>query len=1225
MPSSALRRSAAALAAGALACGFAVAVATPASAVSTVHPVSVSADDAALSLSPIGTFSTGVFDASAAEIVAAHGDRLFVVNAQQASVSVLDVSTPSDITELYTIAGDGVANSVAVRGDGLGVIALEAADKVSPGRLMFFDATADAPRVLGTVEVGSLPDMVAISADGTYAVVADEGEPADDFSVDPEGSIGVVSLPDHVAAPTQSDVRIADFHAFENGALPDGVRVFGPTPHGDDLPVSRNLEPEYVTIEGTTAYATLQEANAIATIDLASARVTDIRPLGYADHGAADHALDPSDKDGRFEQRTFPGLHGVYMPDAISSYTAAGESYLVTANEGDAREWGSYAEPSRVASLAKNGRGPVCADSPLAAHLADDELGRLNVTTELGFDEDAGCYAKLYAFGSRSFSIWSTDGTQVFDSGGDIERITAEALPDFANANHTDSAFEGRSDDKGPEPEGVSVGQVGDRTYAFVGLERIGGVIVYDITDPVNATFETYINNRDLAVSMADAEDPAAALAAAGDLGAEGVTFLPAATSPTGSPALAVANEVSGTTTLFAIESATDEDTVDVQVLTINDFHGRLEPNFANGEAGAAVLAGAVDALRAENPHTLFVSAGDNIGASTFTSFVQRDEPTIDALTAAGLDASAVGNHEFDRGFADLTDRVLPRYGDAAFGLGANVYERAGGKPALQEYTVREVDGVRVAFIATVTADTATMVAPTGIADIMFGDQLEAANRVAAQITRDDAADAIVLLTHDGAAGDDCAALEREDTTYAHLVREAAPEIDAIVSGHTHQAYSCEIAGRPVVQAHQYGTTLGDVDITVDRQTKAVTGVTARTIPLVVDGQPAFEPNAEVAAIVDSAVGVAEQEGSQQVGRISADILRGGEAGSDRGVESSLGNLVADIELWATSGDAYAGTPAAIAFMNPGGLRADLLFGDDGAVSKRQVADVQPFANNLVTMTLTGAQIRQVLEQQWQPDGSSRPRLHLGVSDGFSYTYDPNAARGEHITSMTLHGSEVGDGDTYTIVTNSFLAGGGDNFTAFASGSDVTDTGQVDLAATLAYFAAHDVVDPAPLGRAVASGAEPVEPDAWASVDVGSGSVAQGETLSVTVSGLETGRQIAATLHSEPLVATAIPAADADGTVRFTIAIPADFATGAHSLVVEADGEQPIATPVTVTETVTDDGATPSTPGSTAPGSTTPGAALPVTGAELPLGLALLGAMALVAGAVIIVLRRRVL
>lgn len=1118
------RRLAALATTTAFVCALALTPLTAASAAIVAEPITFSSDDATLSLSPLGTYETGVFDASAAEIVQAHGDRLFVVNAQAGSVDVLDYTDPTAIAKEYSLTSAGVANSVAIRADGLGVIAMEASVKTDPGHLVFFDANAAdaATALLGEVEVGALPDMVTISADGAYAVVANEGEPANDLSTDPEGSIGVVSLPDTLSAPEQSAVSIADFHEYEAGGsqtLPEDVRVFGPTPEADDLPISRNLEPEYITIVGGTAYAALQEANAIAVVDVASATVSEIMPLGFKDHGLEANALDPSDRDpedaSTISLRTFAGLNGIYMPDAIQSYSAGGQTYLVTANEGDAREWGFdangdeidgvyYTESVRAKDLADDGYGPICATSPLAGSLGDADLGRLNVTTENGFNTATGCYDELYSFGGRSFSIWTTDGTQVFDSGSSFEEITAAAAPEFFNSNHSESNLEGRSEDKGPEPESVAIGTLSDRTYAFVGFERVGGIAAYDITDPTSASFVTYINNRDFAESVEDGGD----LSAAGDLGPEGIAFIPAASSATGEPLLAVGNEVSGTTTLFSITDLLEPGTTEVTLLTINDFHGRIEQNLDNGEAGAAVIAGAVDAFEAENPNTLFVSAGDNIGASTFTSFIQNDNPTIDALVGAGLDLGAVGNHEFDQGFVDLTDRVTPRYGDEKFSLGANVYLAGTDTPALQEFAIEEVDGVRVAFIGTVTEQTATMVNPDGIADIEFGDQLEAANRVATEITESDLADVIVLLTHEGSATGDCGAVASDATAYGDLIRGASAEIDAIVSGHTHQTYACLVpidgaqAERPVIQAHQYGTTLGKLDVSVDTESKELVSVEGSLVPLVVDGAAAFPADAAVQAIVDEAVAVAEVEGAVEVGSITADILRGGTAGSDRGVESTLGNLVADVYLWSTSNDAYAGTPAQIGLMNPGGLREDLLYGTDGTMTYRDVANVQPFANTLVTVTLTGAQLKAVLEEQWQPDGSSRPKLHLGVSDGFAYEYDPDAARGQHIGSMTLNGEEIAPQDEFTVVTNSFLAAGGDNFTTLAQGTDRTDTGQIDLSATVAYFEEFSPVAPAELGRAIVGEAgEPSPtptPDPSAGGDAAAPGDGKGGALAVT-------------------------------------------------------------------------------------------------------------------------------
>lgn len=1252
-------RTLAAVATAALTCTLALTPLTTASAAIVSEPITDSAPGAALALTPIGTHETGVFDESAAEIVQSYRDRLYVVNAQAGSVTVLDNSDPTTPVELFTIADAGTANSLAIRDDGLGVVAFESEDKTANGSLVFFDANAGdaASARLGSVTVGALPDMVTISKDGAYAVVANEGEPADDFSVDPEGSIGVVTLPKTVSAPAQSAVRIAGFGAFEAGgskALPADVRVFGPdvaAPDQGDKPlsanrVSRNLEPEYITVDGTTAYAALQEANAIAVVDLAKAEVTKVVPLGFKDHGATGNGLDASDKDGAINIATYAGLKGVYMPDGIQSYsaTAGGKAttYLVTANEGDAREWGDYAEAVRVKDLGKKGLPAVCADSPLAAQLGDAALGRLNVTIENGLRADGSCYDELHSFGGRSFSIWGTDGSLVFDSGDQFEQILARVAPEYFNSNHTEANLEGRSDDKGPEPENLSIGTVGGRTYAFIGFERVGGVIVYDITDPKAPAYVTYVNNRDFSAA-ADAP-------AAGDLGPEGIQFIPAHRSPSGQALLVVGNEVSGSTTVYGIEQLVGGAPVtqpDIRILTINDFHGRLVPE-SNGVAGAAVLAGAVESFRRQNPNTLFVSAGDNIGASAFESFIDADSPTIDALRTAGLDASAVGNHEFDRGFADLTDRVIPRYeGDAdadAFSdlaLGANVFVKGTDEHALKPYTIREVDGTKVAFVGTVTEQTAGMVSPQGIAGIEFRDQVASAND-AASAAVDDGADVVVLLAHEGSAGSDCAAIATETGDFGDLVRGASDDIDAIVSAHTHQRYACEIGGRPVIQAHQYGTTLGSLDIELT-DAGDLASITPGTVSLydTTVGQYIAYPDTETAQVVANAVRIADEKGRVQVGSITADILRGKTASGseDRGVHSTLGNTVADVYLWATSQNpAYGGRDAEVAFMNPGGLRADLMFGDDnGAVSYREVANVQPFANTLVTLELTPAQIKQVLEEQWQPAGASRPKLAMGVSKGFTFEYAPEATSGSHIRSMQLNGEQLALDDSTTkirVVTNSFLAGGGDNFGTFATGTGTADSGQVDLQATVEYFAAVGPVSPAPANRAYlageqppveqpgfpgpgAPGGEPGEPgepsepgepgepaQPWATVELGSGTVAQGGTLAVTVTGLEPGQRVAATLFSEPIVVSGIPAADASGRTAFSIAIPRDFEVGAHRLVVTSGSLAPIEVGVTVTAAA-------------------PAGTIAVTGGTAPIGFAVAGVLALALGGLLVAARRR--
>lgn len=544
-------------------------------AVAVADPPTTSADDANLTLGVLGTHRTGQFDQSAAEIVAFDpgSDRAFVVNAQSGSVDVLDASDPSDPTREASIsaagatAADGstipagaVANSVDVRADGLVVVAVESNVKTDHGWLLLVDGTSLERR--GAVRVGAQPDMVTLTPDGRRAVVANEGEPAQDYSIDPEGSVAVIDLPADASVPPQSAVAVANFHAYESGGtapLPDGVRVFGPEVN-QQFPVSANLEPEYIALDptGRTAYVTLQENNAFAVVDLASASVTGLLPLGAKDHSVQGQGLDPSDRDGGVKIGTWP-VKGLYMPDTIHSYQAGGRTYLVTADEGDARQWGDYVEPARVKDLGKKGIPSVCADSPAADLRSDADLGRLNVSTASGLSEDGSCFEQLYSFGGRSFSIWSTDGSLVFDSGDAFEQITAKAVPGFFNSNHTVSDLEGRSDDKGPEPEAVTVGSVGNRTYAFVGFERVGGIAVFDITSPGSSTFETYLDNRDFSVSVEDAADQAAALDQAGDLGPESIAFVTADDSPTGAPMLVVGNEVSGTTTFYSVTAADDE------------------------------------------------------------------------------------------------------------------------------------------------------------------------------------------------------------------------------------------------------------------------------------------------------------------------------------------------------------------------------------------------------------------------------------------------------------------------------------------------------------------------------------------------------------------------------------------------------------------------------------------------------------------------------------------
>ena len=573
-----------------------------------------------LQLEKVGEYASGVYFESAAEIPAfdAASKRGFIVNAQKGAVDVIDMTDPAqpahigmiDATQL--LAGASI-NSVAVH-DGLVAVAVQAANKTDPGLLALYQASD--LKLVGQAQVGALPDMLTFTPDGKTVLVANEAEPSDDYQTDPEGSISVVD----VSTPAKPVVRTADFRAFNNqraALLAKGVRLFGPR-----ASVAQDLEPEYIAVsaDGKTAWATLQENNAFAIIDVANARVTDIVPLGYKDHGVEGQGLDASDTDKAANIRTWPGVFGMYLPDAMAAFQAEGKTWLITANEGDARAWGEdnaaywagdaskgFVEefrvkhlinakgwsgragddlPPQLNALAKGGLlnpavfGYCGAEAGKPGECRDDNaLSRLTISWTQGYQTNADgtpklytaagvadpvngdrlMYDKLYAYGTRSISIWDEKGQQVWDSGDAMEQFlasdsckagAARNIPckDFFNSNHEEgNTLDNRSDNKGPEPEGVTVGRIGEKTFAFVGLERMGGVLVYDVSQPQAPVQVDYINTREDWTT----KDPSTVKS--GDLGPEGLAFIPAAKSPNGKPLLMVGNEVSGTTAIFQL------------------------------------------------------------------------------------------------------------------------------------------------------------------------------------------------------------------------------------------------------------------------------------------------------------------------------------------------------------------------------------------------------------------------------------------------------------------------------------------------------------------------------------------------------------------------------------------------------------------------------------------------------------------------------------------------
>lgn len=550
-----------------------------------------------IKLSVLGHYKTNIFAESAAEIPAydAASKRLFVVNAQKGLVDVLDASKPEQPVHIAELSArdylaDSEVNSVAVQ-NGIVAIAVQAKNKTDAGLVVFFNAKDLS--FMSKVAVGSLPDMLTFSPNGKTVLVANEAEPNDDYSIDPEGSVSIIDIQD-IKQPKAS---IADFRAWNSqkaDLMAKGVRIFGP-----NATVAQDLEPEYITISGDskTAWVTLQENNAIARIDIAQQKVTDIYPLGYKDHGVMGNELDVSDKDSKIDIKTWTGLVGMYQPDSIANYQVNGQTYLVTANEGDSREWlkdedayfagnlaQGYVENIRMKHLF-NSKG-FNAEGDYPAHLQkiangvkgaklnpvtfaycgatateagdcrkDGNLGRLNIAWNMGYQTNADgspkldtngrlTYDKLYAYGARSFSIWNTQGQLVWDSGSEFENKISELFPNYFNTDHEAVSLDDRSDNKGPEPEGITLGTIGAKTFAFIGLERMSGVMVYDMTTPMQPKFVEYFTTR-IFVETDSAKQ--------GDLGPEGLIFIAAKDSPNGKPLLVVGNEVSGSTAIYQV------------------------------------------------------------------------------------------------------------------------------------------------------------------------------------------------------------------------------------------------------------------------------------------------------------------------------------------------------------------------------------------------------------------------------------------------------------------------------------------------------------------------------------------------------------------------------------------------------------------------------------------------------------------------------------------------
>lgn len=511
-----------------------------------IYAINSSGDEAVVNIIPADTFDTAALVKDNEGIVTA-------TNLASAITLSLNENTPGD------------ANSIAIDANNqLLAVAMAATSVGEAGQIAFYNISGDTPVFIKNVTVGALPDMVAFSHDGAKVVVANEGEPNGDYSIDPEGTISIIDITNGTIADNALSINFQDYNNKQAELEAQGLVFANPTGrtiNGNliNTTVAMDLEPEYVSIskDNKYAYVSIQENNGLAIINLEDNSL-ELKGLGFKDW--SNLQFDASDKDGGVNFKSYPGLYGMYQPDTIASFSWKGANFIVSANEGDAREY-FFDASDEADCIAKGGLDYDAKDGCLAyidesrvEDLAlaanfdylnndDNDIGRLKVTTVKGDKNNDGQYESLYAYGARSFTIWDSNGLVVFDSGDQIARVTASVHGNAFNNNEDENKGDTRSDDKGAEPEALTLGKVGDRLFAFVGLERMGTIMVFDITNPYDVKFQDYFYNRGL--------EPSADIS--GDLAPEGMTFVPAAQSATNEALLIVGNEISGSIAVWEI------------------------------------------------------------------------------------------------------------------------------------------------------------------------------------------------------------------------------------------------------------------------------------------------------------------------------------------------------------------------------------------------------------------------------------------------------------------------------------------------------------------------------------------------------------------------------------------------------------------------------------------------------------------------------------------------
>lgn len=981
-------------------------------------------------------------DGGVAEIVKYNKDngKMYIVNGSgnPPSLDIVKLTKDSVLTKDKSISVNTLAETDGfVYGDLTSVdvntkrkrvaVSVQEKDPLKNGKILELDYDGN---LLATYVAGVQPDMVLYTSDGRYILTADEGEPRTPAG-DPEGSVTIVDTETGQSVQVKFDdpTVIDDLVHIRGASDPATGRIWD---SGAKEMAITDFEPEYIALneDESLAYVALQENNAIATIDIAARKVLSVNGLHFKDFSDPKNALDLV-KDGIIDLENVP-FYGMYMPDGIASYSVNGQLYLLTANEGDATEW-TEDDPHRV---------NITTIGELKDKLVPGSAVAQFLSTTKRYDkvEVAGDMSKdgIYMLGGRSFSIWNADTMElVFDSGNDFETITAQRLPKYFNTSNSKNEMDDRSTKKGPEPEYVTVGQVGDKTYAFVGLERIGGVMTYDVTNPEKPVFANYINTRDFTKGLET------------DTGPEGLEFIPAQDSPTGYPSLLVANEVGGTVAVLQlnVEPVLPTDW-SLTIMHTNDTHAHL--------ADVARRATLVKQIRSEGGNSLLVDAGDVFsGDLYFTKWAGLADAQF--MNLMGYDAMTFGNHEFDSGTSVLAD-FIHAAGFPLLSSNVDFSEDENISPLLKSatiidtsdehttdisgvypYVIFDVNGERVGMFGLTTEDTSETSSPGK--QVLFNEATAAAKSTVAAIEAE-GVNVIIALSHLGYNRD-------------KELAKAVNGIDVIVGGHTHTKLDAPDVvvgegGEPtvIVQANEWGKFLGRVDVVFNSEGVVQTDKLSGSL-LAVDSSVAEDAEArELLAPYNEELDELKQ---QVIGTTT--VVLNGERNDVRSKETNLGNFIADSMLYR----AKQLKQADIALMNGGGIRASI---DLGEITMGELRTVMPFGNTLMVLDVTGQQLKDGLE-----NGISGAKLEdlpgkFPQVAGMRFKWDPNQPIGGKVYDIEIK-TEAGFAaldlnQTYRLATNSFVAFGGDGYTSFAeaidSGAYNEDLGYPDYEIFMEYM-----------------------------------------------------------------------------------------------------------------------------------------------------------------------------